>query len=57
MRNFADILQSIAEALSPDEVVDRLGISSEDLCNQLADEIEAKLDEFEDIYYDGDESE
>lgn len=54
MRDFTDILESISEALDPEEVIDRLGISSQDLCNSLADEIEANLDKFYDVIDDDD---
>jgi hypothetical protein len=53
MRDYADILEVIAEALSPDDIIDRLGISSEDLCDRLADDIANKLGEFEDVYSAG----
>ena len=51
--DYADILERIAEALGPDEIVDRLGISSLDLVDVLADHIEKKLWEFEDVYSAG----
>ena len=53
MRDYSDILETIAEALSPDEIIDRLGISSENLCDRLADDIANKLGEFEDVYSAG----
>jgi AraC-like DNA-binding protein len=57
MQNFTDILEHISEALDPEDIVDRLGISSKELCDKLADEIEAKIEAFEDVYMDAFEAE
>lgn len=54
VRDYSDILECISEALSPDEIIDRLGLSSVELCDKLSEDIARKLGEFEDVYSAGD---
>ena len=49
-KNIGDILIQIKDRLDPDELVDRLGLTTEELCDVLVDYISDNLDKFEDIY-------
>jgi hypothetical protein len=49
-----DIMTLIADHLDPEEIIDRLEITSEELCELLEDRILANLEQFEDIYSETD---
>lgn len=57
MRDFTDILETISNTLDPEEIVERLGISSVDLCDALADQIEDNLQRFYDLIGEEDNDE
>ena len=44
-----DVLQKIATSLDPDEIIDRLGMTSEALCELIGDKILDNLSEFDDV--------
>jgi len=48
----SDIMQRIADTLDPEEIIDRLGMTSETICVQLQVAIMSNLDAFDDIYSD-----
>lgn len=52
---FVDVLNKIASSIDPDELVDRLNLSTEDLCELLADQIAENLNKFDDILEGDDE--
>ena len=45
-----DVLRCIKEKVDPEELVDILGLTTEELCEYLAEEINSKIERFEDIY-------
>lgn len=49
-QTLADILRKISDALEIEEIVERLELDSEELCDILADKIADNLEAFEDIY-------
>jgi len=49
-KDLADVLVQIRERVDPEELIDRLGLSTEELCDILVDHIGEKLYKFEDIY-------
>ena len=49
-KNIGDILDQIRDRIDPEELVDRLGLTTEELCDILVDQIAEKLEKFEDIY-------
>ena len=53
--NGYDILDKISERCDPDEILDRLGINSEELVQILATQIFSKLGSFDDIVDEEDE--
>lgn len=46
----SDIVEKIKDRLDPEELIDRLGLTTEELCDILIDYIEEKLTRFSDIY-------
>jgi len=44
----------ISDHLDPEEVVERLGLTSEQICELLEDMILDSLDQFEDVYNESD---
>jgi AraC-like DNA-binding protein len=45
-----DILQHIADALDVEDIIDRLGLSSEEVCKHFHREIMNNLEAFDDVY-------
>ena len=44
-----DLLIKIKDSMDPEELIDRLGLSTDELCDILIDYIEERLDKFEDV--------
>jgi hypothetical protein len=51
----SDLLQQIAHTLNPDDIIDRLNISSLELVETFADQIAENLEVFDDISFEEDD--
>ena len=52
-----EIIRRISDGIDPDDLVDRLGLETEDIVRKFFDNILDNLDDFEDVLMIGDEDE